>query len=282
MPRRQERHAGTAWLTHASAVLARNRLADPFFGMWEAADLEWWWRRPRASDGFLLPVWFDADGPVAALQLSTWGERTQVDLHLVRGRFDVAEAVPYAEQLLAEHASGAMDVLARRADEEICQFATALGLQPTEEVTGTCWMDLSRPIDVSPVVGFTVQSRAERPGQAHQMIARNGLDVERRLRETELYREDLDLCLVTPDGEVAGYALMWLDPRTQVGLVEPVRVEDRFSGQGLGQLIVSSGLARLAASGARRAKVGFMTETARRLYLRCGFERTSHDVTFTR
>jgi hypothetical protein len=32
--------------------------------MWEAADVQWWWRRPRATDELALPVWFDEFGPV--------------------------------------------------------------------------------------------------------------------------------------------------------------------------------------------------------------------------
>ncbi len=42
-----------------TAVLRRARLADPFEGVWESADVQWWWRIPRVRDGLALPVWFD-------------------------------------------------------------------------------------------------------------------------------------------------------------------------------------------------------------------------------
>jgi hypothetical protein len=48
----------------------RARVADPFGGMWEAADVQWSWRRPRATDELALPVWFDEVGPVAAAGLT--------------------------------------------------------------------------------------------------------------------------------------------------------------------------------------------------------------------
>jgi hypothetical protein len=34
--------------------------------MWEPTDVQWWWRRSRATDELALPVWFDEVGPVAA------------------------------------------------------------------------------------------------------------------------------------------------------------------------------------------------------------------------
>jgi hypothetical protein len=34
--------------------------------MWEPADVQWWWRRSRATDELALSVWFDEVGPVAA------------------------------------------------------------------------------------------------------------------------------------------------------------------------------------------------------------------------
>lgn len=37
-------------LNATSAVLQRSRLADGFGGVWEAADLQWWWRSPRPTD----------------------------------------------------------------------------------------------------------------------------------------------------------------------------------------------------------------------------------------
>ena len=57
---------GPGRLNATTTVLRRARLADPIDGMWEAADVQWWWRRPRVTDEPALPVWFDEVGRVAA------------------------------------------------------------------------------------------------------------------------------------------------------------------------------------------------------------------------
>jgi len=61
---RRELLRGLGRLNATTTVLQRARLADPLGGMWEAADVQWWWRRPRATDELALPVWFDEVGPV--------------------------------------------------------------------------------------------------------------------------------------------------------------------------------------------------------------------------
>ena len=70
-------------LNATTTVLQRARLADPLCGMWEAADVQWWWRRPRASDELVLPVWFDEVGPVAAAGVTAWDDTWQADVFAV-------------------------------------------------------------------------------------------------------------------------------------------------------------------------------------------------------
>ena len=74
------------------------------------------------------------------------------------------------------------------------------------------------------------------------------------------------VAVAAPDGSVAGYALCWNDPVTDVGLVEPVRVEEEHSGRGLARAMVGTGLDRLTDAGARRLQIGWEDERPRRLY----------------
>ncbi len=69
---RRELLRGLERLHATTTVLQRARRADRHGGMWEAADVQWWWRRPRATDELALPVWFDEAGPVAAAGLTAW------------------------------------------------------------------------------------------------------------------------------------------------------------------------------------------------------------------
>ena len=113
------------------------------------------------------------------------------------------------------------------------------------------------------------------------MRRRSGEWVEARLRQCSLYDPALDLAVETADGEAAGYALFWFDPVTEVGLVEPMRVEDAYQRRGLARAMLTAGLERLAKRGARRLKVGYGTEVARGLYVGAGFRVTSTSRSYT-
>src|SRR5215212_5912958 len=82
---REVRASGLAYLALATELLQRVRRADPEAGVWEAADLQWWWRTPRRSDAIDQLFWIDADGPVAAVVLSDWGRAWGCDPIVVPG-----------------------------------------------------------------------------------------------------------------------------------------------------------------------------------------------------
>jgi hypothetical protein len=46
---RREVLRGLERLNATTTVLQRARLADPLAGMWEAADLQWWWGPPSGD-----------------------------------------------------------------------------------------------------------------------------------------------------------------------------------------------------------------------------------------
>ena len=102
------------------------------------------------------------------------------------------------------------------------------------------------------------------------------LDGYRRLRERPVYRPDLDLVAVTPEGELAAYCIVWWDPASRTGLFEPVGAAERHRGRRYGSAVMIEGLRRLRALGATDAVVGVATrpesEPARRLYASTGFE----------
>jgi predicted N-acetyltransferase YhbS len=112
------------------------------------------------------------------------------------------------------------------------------------------------------------------------MARRSGGEIEARLRQCSLYDPALDLAVETADGQTAGYALFWFDPVTNVGLVEPMRVEDAHQRRGLARTLLTAGLDRLAKRGAHRLKVGYSTDAARRLYTGSGFRVASTCTTY--
>jgi predicted N-acetyltransferase YhbS len=88
------------------------------------------------------------------------------------------------------------------------------------------------------------------------------------LRRCSLYQPDLDLAVIGPDGETAGYGLFWPDSTTGVGLVEPMRTEVGHERLGIASHLLAEGLDRLAASGCSRLKVS----NDLGIYRRAGFE----------
>jgi GNAT superfamily N-acetyltransferase len=259
---RRELLRGLGRLNATTTVLQRARLADPLGGMWEAADVQWWWRRPRATDELALPVWFDEVGPVAAAGLTAWADTWQAAATL---------------EATAGHRGEALQVLVREDDPLLADLPIQSGFAMTDELSGTAWMDADQRPPVAQVDGFAIVDRVARADRPHPMIARNGELVEPRLRQCSLYDPTLDLAVEDADGRVAGYALFWFDHTTLVGLLEPMRVEDEYQRRGLARMLLTNGLDRLARKGARRLKVGFETDAARNLYLGAGFVQTSID-----
>lgn len=278
----RERIRGIDRLHAITAVLQRARLADPEREMWEAADVQWWWRRPRLTDDLGLTVWFDQHGPVAAVGLTAWEGSWQIDLHFVPSLVDVAEVWESAMAEVDRHCEVRLEILVFGDDPSLADLASSAGFEDTGELSGTAWMDSATRPPTTDVAGFALVDRATRPGGAHPMTARNGEQVERRLGQTSLYDPTLDLAVVNDEGTVAGYALFWHDPLTGVGLLEPMRVEEEFWRRGLGRMLLAHGLERLALGGATRLKVGFESEIARNLYLGAGFVQTSVDRVLVR
>jgi ribosomal protein S18 acetylase RimI-like enzyme len=274
---RREFLQGLERLNATTTVLQRARLADPLGVMWEAADVQWWWRRPRATDDLALPVWFDEVGPVAAAGLSAWGDTWQADVYAVASTVDPQEVWAATLEATAGHSHKALQVLMCGNNAALEGLAIRSGFTMTDELSGTTWMDADERPPLARVDGFSIVDRVTRADRPHPMIRRNGELVEPRLRQCSLYDPTLDLSVEDADGRVAGYALFWFDRTTLVGLLEPMRVEDEFHRRGLGRMLLTNGLERLAHKGARRLKVGFETDAARGLYIGAGFVQTSID-----
>lgn len=268
---------GIKRLHATTTVLQRARLADPLGGMWEAADVQWWWRKPRPTDDLALPVWFDADGAVAAAGLTAGDERWQIDLFAVPGRVDAGAAWTATIEAAVEYAPAPLELLVHEDDTAQVELALRSGFTLTDERSGTTWMDADARPPVTSVDGFTIVDRVARADRPHPMIRRNGEAVQARLQQCSLYDATLDLAVEAPDGTAAGYALFWFDAVTEVGLLEPMRVEDEYQRRGLARMLLTHGLDRLGAKGARRLKVGFDTDAARNLYCGAGFVQTSVD-----
>jgi RimJ/RimL family protein N-acetyltransferase len=284
---REVRRRGLAYLEAVTTLAQRARLQHPTAGIWEAADLQWWWRRPRASDEVAQRVVIDDEGqPLATVALIDWGEQWAAEPLVLADR---------AADLLPGIWSRALDDLDRLhpaavetsvADDDplMAELAAAAGFSSAAGYAET-WMEArNRPPSGPPPEGYALSDRHVGRDQPHHMVARNGPDVAARLAQTSLYRPDLDLCLRDHDGRLAAYALFWYDPVTTVGMLEPMRTEDAYQRRGLGGHVLREGLARLAALGATQLKVSYELDNpaSERLYLSSGFTARSTSATWRR
>jgi len=272
------RASGLEYLALATGLLQRARLADAEAGVWEAADLQWWWRTPRRSDAIDQLFWIDDEGPVAGVVLTDWGRAWGCDPIVVPDVSTVPLPTVWASAVEAIDALAldAVEVLARDDDFELMSLLAGAGFVADDGRSGITWMNPQDRPDVAALPeGFVLVDRAQETTRPHPLRRRNGEGVEARLRQCSLYDPELDLAVEAADGQAAGYALLWFDPVTEVGLVEPMRTEDAYQRRGLARAMLTAGLDRLAKRGARRLKVGYGTDVARGLYVGAGFRVTS-------
>jgi GNAT superfamily N-acetyltransferase len=88
----------------------------------------------------------------------------------------------------------------------------------------------------------------------------------RNIQTAPLYRRDLDLVAVAPDGAIATFCTIWFDDVTRSATFEPVATVPAHQKRGLGKALLSEGLRRLQRMGATRAFVGGYSDAANALY----------------
>lgn len=282
---RQDRAAGIEALRLATQLLRRVRLADPRAGIWEAADLQWWWRTPRRSDALDQLFWFDGDEPIAAALLTDWDRAWGLDPIILPDAPAGLQALvsSAATRRLDELFLGDVEAVVRDDDKPLATWLRSSGFEATDHHGALTWMDAAErpPVPAVPD-GFVLVDRLRSRDRTHPLAVRNGPTVEVRLNQVDLYDPELDLAIRAPTGAVAAYALFWFDPVTRVGLVEPMRTEDRWQRRGLGRVLLTAGLDRLADKGATRLKVSFGTMAAREFYVGAGFRVDAAMTTYIR
>ncbi len=276
--------AGIEYLSLATDLLRRARLAGPDDGLWEAADLHWWWPRDQHRDPGNARFWIDPHGvPVAAVLFNDWGSRTQCDV-LVSGTKTQAPW-QHAMRALADRATEPLEMAVRDDDPAAAARLREAGFAPCADVYTTCVMEPGdRPALTTMPPGYRLRSRSDAADRPHHMIRRNGESVAQRLAESSLYQPELDLLVEGPEGDVAAYGLFWSDSVTGVGLVEPMRTEDAHQRKGIATTILLTGLGLLADNGCTRLKVTHEEDNAaaKALYRRVGFKPLFSETTYRR
>ena len=99
-----------------------------------------------------------------------------------------------------------------------------------------------------------------------------------------VYRPEMDLVAIAPEGRVAAFCIAWLDFTNRVGLFEPVGVHPDFRRMGLGKAVLAEGLRRMMAYGMQSAIVCAKANNAaaQRLYQAAGFQVEQRLLTYVK
>lgn len=285
----EQYRVGRDYLRDVTTLLHRVRRAHPTKGLYEAADLNWWWRNPRSTDEHQQLFWFDDHGhPQAAMIATQWGERIALDPIVMPNAAPdwVAEVIRRGLAHAAECGIGAVTIMVDRTDDVLQRVLQSHGFVADENATGDveAWLVADARPKISQLhEDYRLLNRHELLSQPHHMVRRNGPDIETRLRQTSLYRPQLDLVALDRRDNIAGYGLFWLHPQTSTGLVEPMRTEDNHQRRGLARHILTTGIDLLVDAGAERIKIVFEPDNAASmgLYLSVGFESMKQTAVFT-
>jgi hypothetical protein len=143
MPINEIRASGLEAQRLATELLQRARRADPLAGLWEAADIQWWWRSPRPSDEFERLFWLDDQGPVAGVLLTSWRSAPwPCDPIVVPGAYSVDLDAVWARAMehAARYAPDGFNVPVGDDDSAITALARRSGLTPAIGTVPAGWM----------------------------------------------------------------------------------------------------------------------------------------------
>ncbi len=283
---REEYLSGVDYLEAVTTLLQRVRSDHPTKGLYEAAELQWWWSTPHSTDNLGQLFWFDDLGrPEAAVILTDfsggssalYGETTLVLIVMPDATPKwVAHVVERGLAHAGECGIGAVELEVDRADDVTRDVLFAQGFTVKEEgALVEAWLDANARPKISPLhEDYRLFSRLDTMQRPHHMADARRPDVEERLLQTSLYRSDLDLLILDGDDNVAAYGLFWYDPETATGVVEPMRTQDDHQQRGLARHILTTGVGRLVEAGAERISIGFEPDNpaSGHLYLSVGFE----------
>ena len=285
---REGHRAGIQYLEAVTALLQRGRNVHPTEGLYEAGEMLWWWgETPRPTDELPQLFWFDDTGrPEAAVILTDWRDWISLDPIVMPDATPEWVAHVVERGLAYASESGFEDVQLEvdRTDDVMREVLASHGFAITEEGAAVeSWLAADARPGISPLQdGYRLVSRLDTMDRPHHMAKRHGPDVEERLRQTPLYRPDLDLFILDSNDSPVARGLCWYDPETSVGVVEPMRTEDDHQKRGLARHILTTGIDRLVKAGAERIKIVFEpgNPASSHLYVDVGFQPVKFTDTY--
>ena len=117
--------SGVDYLALVTDLLQTARRRAPHAGLWEAADLQWWWRKDQHQDAGAATFWLNEGQPVAAVITTDWGARFGLDiLRIDPGSNELLDVVwPRVTERVGELADSTIEMLIDEADSTLAAAA---------------------------------------------------------------------------------------------------------------------------------------------------------------
>jgi GNAT superfamily N-acetyltransferase len=273
-----------AWQSPDDTRLIQDLVRERLERDWPAirfhpGDIDWWvvslHGRVPGMPG-RVRLWFDGPGEGARLLAYGWfGPPSDLDFVVAAdGSADVgrllADIVAWGDErraTLAEGTIGPLRVWASDADAVATDALAGLGFEREDRpgfvhFTGDLASADGWPAPSLPR-GLTIRAFAwdadlpSRVDCGHAAFPGSTQTIERyrTVRDTWLYRPDLDTVIATEDGRVVAFTLAWFDPATSSVELEPVGVHPEWHRHGLGGAICRAALRAARDLGARRTMI---------------------------
>jgi len=261
---------------------------------WQAARLDYWrWHlieNCKAVDSMeaVIFLWETEDGKIAAVLNPEDRGMIYLQTHPDFRTPELEEAmIAVAEEKLTvvsqkdgrkvlwvhahNHDSLRQDLLQRRGYDKV-------DLPEVAAYERVRWLDAPIP-DATIPAGYTVRAL----GDIDELPARSwaswrgfhpdapdsdyeGWEWYKSIQRAPLYRRDLDIVAVAPEGEITAFCTFWYDDVTRTGYIEPVATVPEHLRKGLGKAIITEALRRLKNMGGVAATVAGFSDAANALY----------------
>lgn len=133
-------------------------------------------------------------------------------------------------------------------DIQIAPGYTVRALGDTDELPARSWLSW----------------RAFHPDEPDEKY--EGWEWYRNIQRMPLYRRDLDIVAVAPNGDLAAFCTLWYDDVTRSGNFEPVGTAPEHQRRGLGKAVMGDAMRRARRLGATLVTVGGYRQAAKALY----------------
>lgn len=241
-----------------------------------------------------MSLWQDDDGRLVGFG---WAEADDwLELQVDPGRPEVAEEVLDWYEEWSDAPSQSVMLMQGDPAEQACRAAGFAPESPAAPFFRHHMLDLRELRPLPALAGYCLRhvepdeagARAVCHAAAWSDFGTSRVTGEsyRALMAAWPYRADLDWVAVDENGQMVASALVWLDPSTGVGLVEPVGCVPEHRGRGLAGAVTLAALHALAEAGGRAAMVTPRGDAGypgpMRLYQSLGFRPGHRTVTWIR